>query len=680
MPFGNVPLPTDDEFKPIKRQDSGPFLQKPLHATLAEFDQSHHTLYHDANSRVNSVNQSNVDGSSSSQLASAVSSYHSTGSVSGSSPKDDDNIMPNSTTGGNNLAQHQITRHLTLFDLVSIGVGGTIGSGIFVLCGYIAHSFAGPATCISWIISGIAACLSGVCYAELACRMPAAGSSYVYVYASMGELPAVLVAACLSLEYVVSGSAVARSWGDKIIEWLNMSIDIDFDLSSHFSWNFNPMATLVSAASVALLMSGVKESKSVTNFFTVTKVIVVGLMAIGGLILMLPRQNLVPFIPPQYGVAGIFRGATSSFFGYIGFDEVCCVAGEALDPQRNMPLAIVISLTTVTGLYVVAALALTGMQPYYEVSEVSGFPYAFASRGHNIAAQISAFGEVFTLPIVVLISVMAQPRLQYALAKDGLLPEIFARVDENGNLWHSTVICGIFMVIVASFVPFEHLNDMISAGILVAFCMTCSSLIIMRRESPDHEPGKVERTLLHFNFASLVFGISLTHFGTSVGGKVIVAICVFALLICILRLYQCPAAVLFGGKIRASQYKGSVDMRVDSYFKTPCLPLIPCLGIFINWYLVSQLELIGIFFLLLYLALAGIFYFSYGMRHSVGANGGWDIYDYDVTENAANNEEYEKILSTSWTLPPTPLFTQSSQRSTSGSSFPIRVRIVPPLA
>ncbi len=370
-------------FKPVKRANSGgPWLQKPLAVSLAEIDQSTHTG--------TSMNNYNTTGISEHQSTTGVS-INSLSSV----DANDDDISYSDASGSHqsNNGTNVIERHLSLFDLVSIGVGGTIGSGIFVLCGYIAHQFAGPATCVSWAIAGAAACLSGICYAELACRMPAAGSSYVYVYASMGELPAVLVAACLSLEYGISASAVARSWGDKVVEWLSM--DFDVDLSHFVGDNFNPLATIVSTASVILLMGGVKESKSVTNFFTMTKVAVVVFMAIVGMMLMKPRENLTPFVPPQYGVAGILRGATSSFFGYIGFDEVCCVAGEAVNPQRNMPLAIIASLTIVTVLYIVAALALTGMQPYGEISEVSGFPVAFQYRGWGWAAQLSAVSPFF---------------------------------------------------------------------------------------------------------------------------------------------------------------------------------------------------------------------------------------------------------------------------------------------
>ena len=336
-------------------QSKGPWLQKPLSAALD-------TVEHSSQRSDESPN-----------------SY---GSVGISSRSQQENL--------------ELKRHLSLFDLVSLGVGGTIGSGIFVLCGFIANNYAGPATCISWVISGLAACLSGVCYAELSCRMPSAGSSYVYTYASMGELPAMLAAACLTLEYSVSGSAVARSWGDKVREWVNMSSNGDghehiYDWFIYTSaGGFSPLAFIISAACVILLMNGIEESKTVANFFTITKVLLVSFMAIFGLILARPAENLVPFIPPQFGVTGILRGATSSFFGYIGFDEICCLAGESINPQRNIPLAIVITLACVTTLYVVAALALTAMQPYDEISEVSGFPIAFENRGHPWAAHLTA--------------------------------------------------------------------------------------------------------------------------------------------------------------------------------------------------------------------------------------------------------------------------------------------------
>jgi amino acid transporter len=213
------------------------------------------------------------------------------------------------------------------------------------LTGFIAHHYAGPGTALSFAVSGLAACCSGLCYAELAGRIPVAGSTYIYAYISLGEWAAVVAAACLTLEYGVSGAAVSRSWGDKVVEWLTVQWqwkDASYYLGGEY---FNPMAGFVSAASVALLLWGVKESKNVTNFFTALKVGLVVFMTVGGFCLF-QSENLTPLAP--YGTSGILRGATSSFFGYLGYDEVCCIAAEAKNPRRDMPRAILWTLSIVT--------------------------------------------------------------------------------------------------------------------------------------------------------------------------------------------------------------------------------------------------------------------------------------------------------------------------------------------
>jgi len=219
-------------------------------------------------------------------------------------------------------------------------------------------------------------------------------------------------------------------------------------------------------------------------------------MTIGGFCLFRP-SNLSPFVP--LGAAGVLRGATSSFFGFLGYDEVCCISGEALDPHRDMPRAVLWTLDIITVLYITAALALAGMQPYTSIDDTSGLPSGFTYNGVTWAAQIAAAGEVITLPVVVVITLMAQPRLFLALARDGLMPNLFARVDERGNLFWGALVSGVVMTTVATFVPFNYLDDLISSGILVAFCMTDSCLILMRHESPVHRPNLLSRSLISYN-------------------------------------------------------------------------------------------------------------------------------------------------------------------------------------
>ena len=419
-------------------------------------------------------------------------------------------------------AQTHLARHLTLFDLICIGVGATIGSGVFVLCGLVAHSYAGPATFLSWGIAGMAATLSGLCYAELAGRFPAAGSSYAYSFIALGELPAVLAGSCMTLEYVFSASAVARSWGDKVVEYAKANMDPD---SNHPILNFlepgggvNPFAFIISTVAIGLHLRGVRESKGVTNVFSLLKVSLVIFMTAVGYSLLQPA-NLTPVVPQEFGISGVFRGASTLFFGYIGYDEICCVAGEAINPSRNLPRAVIASLVTVTILYMVAAVALTGMVPYEEISETSPFPDGFRYRGVEWASHLSAIGELVTLPLVVLVSIMAQPRLQYAMAHDGLLPAIFASLDSKGNLWWGTLISGVVMIIIATFVPFTYLNDLISAGILIAFSMTDASVILLRHKSPENKPLYLEKLLGAFNVLAIISGILVSYCADTFEGQ-----------------------------------------------------------------------------------------------------------------------------------------------------------------
>ncbi|KAL7574042.1 hypothetical protein ACA910_015620 [Epithemia clementina (nom. ined.)] len=412
-------------------------------------------------------------------------------------------------------------RHLTLWDLLSLGVGGTVGSGIFVLTGKIARDYAGPATVFSWILAGLAATTSALSLCELASRIPAVGSTYAYcqqcrfVDGSRHTI-AIMAAACLTLEYAGSGAAVARTWGDKVVWWLANSVfgknhaDDDTIIISTNAWEawllpfggwINVPALLISSAATLLLLMGVQESKRVTNFFTALKMMLVLLMIVGGFCFFVPANLLgtslaknghhPPFLP--YGVPGVIRGTTSAFFGYLGYDEVCVVAGEALHPTRDVPRAILATLAIVTTCYIGASLALTGMLPYTEISATAGFPAAFASVDAQVLSQISAAGELVTLPVVVLISLLAQPRLTYSMAMDGLLPHrLFARRNAHGNLIGGTLIWGCVMTITAATVPFHYLDDLISCGILVAFCLANTCLLVLRRQE-RRQPAKRRR-------------------------------------------------------------------------------------------------------------------------------------------------------------------------------------------
>ena len=527
-----------------------------------------------------------------------------------------------------------LERHLNLFDLVLIGVGGTIGSGLFVLAGLVAHEYAGPATVLSWCLSGFAACLSGCCYAELSGRIPLAGSAYAYTYVAMGEVFAVVSAACLSLEYICAAAAVSRSWGDKTVDWVS-------EMYPGQTWLvvdsvYNPLAFLIAAAVVALLLCGVKESKRVANVFTTVKITLVVFMVLVALWYTRP-SNWVPFAP--YGVSGVVRGATGTFFGYLGFDQVCCLGGEVKDPKRNLPRAILGVLLGCAVLYVVATLALTGMIPYDQISPISGFPDGFRTIGAHTAAQITAVGEIATLPIVILVTIMAQPRLQYAMAVDGLLPSIFQDVDAQGNLFSGTCIAGGIMTLVAAFIPFEYLNDMISCAVLCALSLTSTSVVMLWHE-PAHDPESplTCHLLMVFHAAALVGSLSLTHLGGA--GNILTALCALTMMGTCFAVYKhCPRVSVFGGR-RKNHYHEDELVREKGYFQTPLVPFLPCLAIAMNWYLIAQLDLLGVSLLLGFLVLSVLYYFLYAQYHSIGNTRGWS--NAEEIEMATDNRDVDK--------------------------------------
>ena len=279
--------------------------------------------------------------------------------------------------------------HLSLFDLITLGVGITIGAGIFVLSSVIAHKYAGPATVLSWGLSGFAALLSAMCYAEVSGRIPSSGSAYAYAFASMGELPAFVTSTCLFLEYLVTGAAVSRSWGRKFTDWVAVELHGGDNVHKILEpgYGINIMAIVIVLISTLIVFWGVKESKVVTTVMTWCKVALVTFMSIGGLILF-KSKNMHPFIPPEFGIKGVALGSTKSFFGYMGYDAICCVAGEAKDSRKNVPRAILATVGIVTVLYMTATVALTGMQYYKYISPTRGFAGAFDSNGWYWAGQI----------------------------------------------------------------------------------------------------------------------------------------------------------------------------------------------------------------------------------------------------------------------------------------------------
>ena len=388
-------------------------------------------------------------------------------------------------------------RHMSLFDLVAYGVGGTIGSGVFVLTGLAANQYAGPSSSISFLLSGFVVALSGLPYAELSAAFPMDGSTYAYAYITLGEVFAVIASLCQTLEYGIAAAAVARSWGSKFVDWVNEGGNVPSGLQKFLDpgHHINPMGGIIALLCTLILLWGVSESKMMTNVVSTTKLLLISFMIVAGFLMssnLFPDtiasfSNWDPFVPPEFGAEGIVDGASILFFAYLGFDAVCNLAGEAKDPVRDVPKAVMYTLLIDGVMYMLAALTLTAMLPYTEISPVSGFPRAFGMNGWIWAEKLTAIGEIIVLPLVVLTSIQAQTRLLFAMSKDRILPKLFGRLtfakkrkccgkegkeDTIGNLTQNVQVCGVVLVILAIFVPFQYLDSLVSAGALLLFSLT----------------------------------------------------------------------------------------------------------------------------------------------------------------------------------------------------------------
>merc|ERR1712166_597225 len=372
-----------------------------------------------------------------------------------------------------------LTRQLGLFDLLMIGIGGTVGTGVFALAGLIAHEDAGPAVMVSWGIAALGCGVNGFAYMELSSLVPSSGSVYAYSYHCLGEVFAVVAAWCLTLEYGVSGAAVARSWGTKVVYWIQ-DLSGDSTAGTFLDAQYGSIsAGFMQALCVGLLLCGLSLGKLLVNAVTVVKVLLILFMTIAALTAF-DTNNLTPFVPPEYGVGGVLKGGTAAFFGFIGFDEVCCMAGEAKNPTQTMPRAVVGTVVGTAVISILASLGLVGMVSYQQIDSDAGFASGFRALNWNTIAHITQAGEIITLPIVVFIAFLAQPRLMFAMANDGLAPSILGRLDENGNIFWGTLISGTLLTVVAVCVPFKNLNDMVSAGVLVSFSMCNCCLLTLR--------------------------------------------------------------------------------------------------------------------------------------------------------------------------------------------------------
>src|SRR5687768_1117363 len=400
-------------------------------------------------------------------------------------------------------ASGQLRRALGPVQLTTLGIGAIIGAGIFVLTGQAAAQHAGPAIVLSFILAGAACGFAGLCYAEFASMIPVAGSAYTYAYATMGELLAWIIGWDLILEYSLGAATVAVGWSGYVVsflrdlginfplQWANPAgVDIVVNGVTVGQGIFNIPAFVISMLVTALLVVGIKESASANAAIVIIKVTVVLLFIAFG-VSFVNADNWSPFIPEstgtfgEFGWSGIVRGAAVVFFAYIGFDAVSVAAQEAKNPQKDMPTGILMSLAICTLLYIVVALVLTGIVPYTSLNVPDPIAVGIDATGLSWLKPLVKLGAIAGLSSVILVMVMAQPRIFYAMARDGLLPPVFKKIHPKFKTPHiTTVVTGVAVAITAGLFPIGVLGHMVSIGTLLAFAIVCVGVLVLRYKQP----------------------------------------------------------------------------------------------------------------------------------------------------------------------------------------------------
>nr|XP_060491089.1 cationic amino acid transporter 3 isoform X1 [Panthera onca] len=566
------------------------------------------------------------------------------------------------------MADTRLARCLSTLDLVALGVGSTLGAGVYVLAGEVAKDKAGPSIVICFLVAALSSVLAGLCYAEFGARVPRSGSAYLYSYVTVGELWAFTTGWNLILSYVIGTASVARAWssafdnliGNHISRTLqgSISLHVPYVLAEHPDFFALGLVLLLTG----LLALGASESALVTKVFTVVNLLVLGFVIVSGFIkgdlhnwklteedykLTVARLNdtysLGPlgsggFVP--FGLEGILHGAATCFYAFVGFDCIATTGEEAKNPQRSIPVGIVISLLVCFLAYFGVSSALTLMMPYYQLQPESPLPEAFLHTGWAPARYVVAIGSLCALSTSLLGSMFPMPRVIYAMAEDGLLFRVLARI-HSGT--HTPIVATVVSGIVAAFMAFlfelADLVDLMSIGTLLAYSLVAVCVLILRYQSEvkneeDQVELQEEKTAEAEKLTLQGLFCPLNSNPTPLSGQVVyVCSSLVALLLTLLCLVltKWPVPLLSGDPVWTAVVvlllmlitgiTGVIWRQPQSstplHFKVPALPLLPLMSIFVNVYLMMQMTAgtwarFGVWMLIGF-----AIYFGYGIHHSL---------------------------------------------------------------
>jgi len=399
-------------------------------------------------------------------------------------------------------SESSLSRCLSTLDLTLLGIGSTLGVGVYVLAGGVARDTAGPSVVLSFLIAGLASALSGLCYAEFGARVPRAGSAYVYSYVTVGELPAFVIGWNLILEYVIGTASVARGYSGYLDTLLSDSMKKAFKAAMPINQPFlaeypDWTAFAITLVLAVILSIGVKESTRFNNMFTILNLCIVIFVVLTGITqadlgnweISAPDNSTISdeklevgtggFFP--FGFSGTLSGAATCFYGFVGFDAIATTGEETKNPQKSIPIAILVSLSFVALAYTGISSTLTLMLPYYLQDSSAPLPFAFHHAGLSWAGWVVSIGALFGLSTSLLGAMFPLPRVLYAMASDGVIPRTLSRVHHTFQTpLTATMFSGLLAAIMALVFDLSQLVDMMSIGTLLAYTMVGVCVLLLR--------------------------------------------------------------------------------------------------------------------------------------------------------------------------------------------------------
>ncbi|XP_066439257.1 high affinity cationic amino acid transporter 1 [Eleutherodactylus coqui] len=611
---------------------------------------------------------------------------------------------------GSDSKESRFARCLNTFDLVALGVGSTLGAGVYVLAGAVARENAGPAIVLCFLIAALASVLAGLCYGEFGARVPKTGSAYLYSYVTVGEFLAFITGWNLILSYVIGTSSVARAWSATFDELIGRKIELF--CQQYFPMNMpgvlakypDLFSVILIFVLTALLSIGVKESALVNKIFTCINVLVLAFVIVSGFVKgsiknwqlsentfnetnITTSDNITEqstwdygsggFMP--YGFAGVLSGAATCFYAFVGFDCIATTGEEVKNPQKAIPIGIVASLLICFVAYFGVSAALTLMMPYYLLDKNSPLPVAFNYVGWAGAKYAVAVGSLCALSTSLLGSMFPMPRVIYAMADDGLLFKVLARVGEKSKTpIIATVSSGAVAALMAFLFDLKDLVDLMSIGTLLAYSLVAACVLVLRYqpEQPNlayqmastNDEADINESVStsesqngilgedEFSLPMLLFpqnqeptrlSGSIVNISAGVVGALIISFCCLMVfgqdsLVNGEALVIIPLAILF---LLCLAFTVIIWRQPESKtklsFKVPCVPVVPILSIFVNVYLMMQLGAGTWVRFAVWMVIGLIIYFSYGMWHSneaIGSTPDQNTGDYKRT-NVLNNEK-----------------------------------------